>query len=143
MQLIDQNRFTLTGVFIPEDTTKEEWLEQFRQVLLCKHASSIWRKEYRKFGARKWDVAFAADSEVQIEMDLGLALQDEEPRVNAADKSIGLVTIEGIAQRFVMWSRKVSDEMPRWDRDQLTKALELLAPIEKKAAEIRAMIAGT
>jgi hypothetical protein len=141
MQLIDPQQFTLKSVTIPTSATKEEWFDIHRQILLCKKASSAWIKQSRDYATGKWGVEFVADSEVQIELDLGLTLQDEPPRVNPDDKSIGLVTIEGISQRFSMWSRKVDSEIRTWDKAQLTRALDLLAPIEKKAAEIRGMLA--
>jgi hypothetical protein len=40
-----------------------------------------------------------------------------------------------------MWSRKVDSEIKSWDKAQLSKALDLLAPIEAKAKEIRGMLA--
>ena len=140
MQLTDPNTFTLAGVTIPESSTKAEWMDIHKSILLCKRASSRWLKQSRDFGTRQWGVEFVADSEVQIEMDLGLALPEEQPTINAKDKSTAFVTMEGISMRFELWHRKVCGDIKYWDQAQIRKALLLMEPIEKKAAELRLML---
>ena len=60
-------------------------------------------------------------------------------RLNANDRSVGLVTIEGISMQFNLWLRKVSEDdgFPnQWDASRLEAVRELLRPIVKLDAEI-------
>jgi hypothetical protein len=61
-------------------------------------------------------------------------------RVNAADKSVGIVTIEGIHQRFLMWKRKVAGEVATWNASQLERAIELLKPMWIAEYELRELL---
>ena len=140
MQLIDSKTFQIDSVSIPETATKAEWMDIHRAILTCKRASSRWLKQSRSFGTSRWGIEFVADSEVQIELDLGLELADKPEAINAKDKSVAIVTIEGISMSFELWHRKVSDDIPKWNQEQLKRALSLIEPIERKAAEIRALI---
>jgi hypothetical protein len=82
-----------------------------------------------------------ADTELQLELDLGLSLPAEKPTLNPTDKTTAIVTIEGLSQKFQLWERKMSDDIGKWDRDRLTRALELLTPMEATAARIRQLLA--
>jgi hypothetical protein len=66
-------------------------------------------------------------------------------RLNADDKSVGLVTIEGVHMQFNMWLRKVTedDAFPTgWDEERLKKVRELLKPIVAVDAEIATLCAN-
>ena len=60
--------------------------------------------------------------------------------MNAADKSVGIVTIEGIHQKFLMWQRKVAGEVTTWDASQLERAIELLKPMWIAEYELRKLL---
>jgi hypothetical protein len=135
--------FNIKGVAIPEESSKQDWAEIHRTIILCCIAASRWKKQSRLFSSTKWDLAFAADTEVQIEMDLGVEFPEEKPRLNPADKSTGITTIEATNASFIAWERKMHDEIPTWDDIKLRRALELLEPMEKKAAEIRQLISAS
>ena len=139
MQIIT-SAATLTELTIPQDATRDQWATIHRQVVICKRASARWIKQSREFAAAKWGVDFVAETEVQIELALGLPVAEEKQSINPGDKSARIVTIEGISQSFSMWSRKVDADLPTWDKDQLTRALALVEPIERKAVEIRRML---
>jgi hypothetical protein len=133
-------RFTLEGLQIPEDASKIEWYHIHKNALLCHKASSKWLKQSREFGTRAFGEAFAAGTEAQLTLDLGLPTPEDKPLVNPDDKSTALVTIEGISQSFSMWQRKMEGSIPDWDRDQAKKALDLLEPIARQYEEIKRMI---
>jgi hypothetical protein len=120
--------------------TKEEWFSIHAQCVAAKHLGSKLVKHSRETATSAWGVEFVADSEIQIEMDLGVQFFDEKPKLNPADKSTGIVTIEATHASFLVWERKMHDEIPTWDQVRLRKALELLEPMERKAAEIRQLI---
>jgi hypothetical protein len=82
-----------------------------------------------------------ADTELQLELDLGLSLPPEKPTLNPTDKTTAIVTIEGLSQKFQLWERKMSDDIGKWDKARLERALELLTPMETTAARIRQLLA--
>ena len=140
-QLIDQKTYTLSGVTINPDATREEWMAIHRDILVCKNAASKWLTQSRDFATKRWGAEFMADTELQLELDLGLSLPAEKPTLNPTDKTTAIVTIEGLSQKFQLWERKMSDDIGKWDRDRLTRALELLTPMETTAARIRQLLA--
>lgn len=135
MTLSELTTFTPQGINIPEGITQEDWAQIHKTILTCKHAAAKWLKQSRDYGTAQWGVEFVADTEVQLELGLGIEFKDT-PNVNARDKSPRIVNIEGVAQSFSLWDRKMADEIPTWDKDQLTRAIDLLEPIE---ARVRAM----
>jgi hypothetical protein len=62
-----------------------------------------------------------------------------KPGINPADKSRGIVTIEGIAQQFIMWHRKMVAEIETWDESRLDRAIQLLEPQAQVHAELVAL----
>jgi hypothetical protein len=139
--LIDQSTFTLNGVKINPDATREDWMAIHRDILLCKNAASKWLTQSRDYATKRWGEEFMADTELQLELSLGLSLPAEKPTLNPADKTTAIVTIEGLSQKFTLWERKMHDDISKWDRDRLTRALELLTPMEATAARIRQLLA--
>lgn len=58
--------------------------------------------------------------------------EDTKPRLNANDRSVGLVTIEGVHMQFNLWLRKVKEDdgFPHeWDARRLRMVRDLLQPI--------------
>jgi hypothetical protein len=142
MQLIDQAMFTLSGLNLPDNLTPAEWTVIHKDILVCKRAASKWIQQSRDYSTSRWGQDFTIDTEIQLEMDLGLALPEPKPELNPADKTRAIVTIEGLSQKFELWSRKMDSEIEAWDADRLNRALELLTPFEKQAARIRSLIGG-
>ena len=140
-QLIDQKTYTLSGVTINPDATREEWMAIHRDILVCKNAASKWLTQSRDFATKRWGAEFMADTELQLELDLGLSLPAEKPTLNPTDKTTAIVTIEGLSQKFQLWERKMSDDIGKWDKARLERALELLTPMEQTAARIRQLLA--
>jgi hypothetical protein len=141
MQLIDTTMFTLHALNLPETLTPAEWTNIHKDILVCKRAASKWLSQSRDYSTARWGMEFCADTEAQLELDLGLTLADEKPTLNPDDKTKAIVTIEGLSQKFTVWERKMSDDIGKWDRDRLERALELLTPMETTAARIRQLLA--
>jgi hypothetical protein len=120
--------------------SKDDWFAIHAKCVAAKHLGSKLVKYSRDRATSEWGVVFVADSEIQIEMDLGVDFPEEKPALNPADKSTGIVTIEATHASFLAWDRKMADEVKSWDAIKLRRALELLEPMEKKAIELRALI---
>ena len=140
MQLIDNTMFTLAGLTLPETLTPAEWTAIHRDILTCKRAASKWLQQSRDYSNSRWGMEFTADTEAQLEFDLGLTLPEAKPNLNPADKTKAIVTIEGINQRFILWQRKMDEEVATWDSDRLHAALNLLEPMEREAQRIRELL---
>jgi hypothetical protein len=141
MKLIDQAMFTLNALNLPDTLTPAEWTDIHKDILVCKRAASKWLSQSRDYSTARWGMEFTADTEAQLELDLGLTLADAKPTLNPDDKTKAIVTIEGLSQKFTVWERKMSDDIGKWDRDRLERALELLTPMEATAARIRGLLA--
>jgi hypothetical protein len=141
MQLIDTTMFTLHALNLPETLTPAEWTNIHKDILVCKRAASKWLSQSRDYSTARWGMEFCADTEAQLELDLGLTLADEKPTLNPDDKTKAIVTIEGLSQKFTVWERKMSDDIGKWDKARLERALELLTPMEATAARIRGLLA--
>ena len=140
MQLIDTTMFTLHALNLPDTLTPAEWTAIHRDILVCKKAATKWLQQSRDYSTGRWGVEFCADTEAQLELDLGLNLPDAKPALNPQDKSRAIVTIEGISQKFILWQRKMDEEVITWDSDRLNAALNLLEPMEKEAQRIRELL---
>lgn len=136
-EIIDPATFAPDRVTIPADATQDQWQEIHRTILLCRKASRAWLKQSREYAAGRWGEEYVATAEEQMELALGLPQPEEKPQLNPEDKSRAIVTIEGIAQSFKLWQRKMAPEIERWDRDRLRRALDLIEPIEAQAKRIR------
>jgi hypothetical protein len=141
MQIIDTTMFTLHALNLPETLTPAEWTNIHKDILVCKRAASKWLSQSRDYSTARWGMEFTADTEAQLELDLGLTLADEKPTLNPDDKTKAIVTIEGLSQKFTVWERKMSDDIGKWDKARLERALELLTPMETTAARIRQLLA--
>ena len=141
MQIIDTTMFTLHALNLPDTLTPAEWTDIHKDILVCKRAASKWLSQSRDYSTARWGMEFCADTEAQLELDLGLTLTEEKPTLNPDDKTKAIVTIEGLSQKFTVWERKMSDDIGKWDRDRLERALELLSPMEQTAARIRQLLA--
>jgi len=141
MKLIDQAMFSLAALNLPIALTPAEWTDIHRDILVCKKAASKWLSQSRDYGTARWGMEFTADTEAQLELDLGLALPEAKTTLNPADKTKAIVTIEGLSQSFILWQRKMSDEIQGWDKDRLNRALELLEPMEREAKRVRELLA--
>jgi hypothetical protein len=132
--------FDIGGLAIPEDVNQPEWELIHRNILLCKKAASKWLKQSRQYATCKWGVQYAANAELQLEMDLGLPQLEEKLLINPSDKSTALVTIEGINQSFTLWKRKMDGKILDFSPVEAKRAVELLEPMAKQYEELKRMI---
>jgi hypothetical protein len=138
--IIDTATFGPDGVTIPTEATQDEWAAIHRSIMLCGKAHKAWLKQSRAFATERWGEDYLAETEVQLEMALGIEPPKETPKLNPADKSSAIVTIEGISQQFTLWHRKMDAEIAGWDKPKIEKALGLLEPIEREAKRLRWML---
>lgn len=137
--IVLNNDGTLT---IAPEATQHDWLGIHAKLIHAKRYTAAWLKQSREFATAQWGIEFVADAEVQIEMDLGIEVKDRPATLNPPDKSRAIVNIEGIHQSFVLWERKMHKEIETWGQDKLTRALELLEPMERQARSIRERLTG-
>jgi hypothetical protein len=141
IQLVEHPLLTPVGVDLTQETTQDEWKDIHRRILICKKMAAKWRTESLDYATSRWGEEYAHDTEVQLELNLGIPLPPEKPTLNPTDKTTAIVTIEGLSQKFTLWERKMHDDITKWDKDRLTRALELLTPMEATAARIRQLLA--
>ena len=135
--IINNEVFKVDGLSISDTTTKDEWEEIHRTIITCRKAAGKWINQSRSFATARWGLDYAANAEIQMELALGIESKDSKEPINPSNKSKAIVTIEGIAQSFKLWSRSMVDEIDRWDQDRIKRALELLEPIEAQAKALR------
>lgn len=144
MNLIETDVFQKDAIRIPDDCSQERWESIHRSIILCRTASRIWLKQSREFAAAKWGVDYVAQTEVQMELALGIESKEQGDKgndgVNPSDKSTAIITIEGVAQQFAMWERKMRGNIPDWSVDNIKRAIEILEPIENKSKELRELL---
>jgi hypothetical protein len=133
---------TIEGLTIPDETTQEQWAEIHRTILTAKRAAGKWVSQSRKWATERWGIDFVAETEVQLELALGIEQREKPPALNPPDKSRGIVTIEGIAQSFGLWHRKMEGEVREWDRPRCEAALKLIEPIARLAEELKHRLEG-
>jgi hypothetical protein len=133
---------TIEGLTIPDETTQEQWAEIHRTILTAKRAAGKWVSQSRKWATERWGIDFVAETEVQLELALGIEQREKPPALNPPDKSRGIVTIEGIAQSFGLWHRKMEGEVAGWDRPRCEAALRLIEPIARLAEELKSRLEG-
>ena len=140
MQLTDIKNPLISGIISDlanPNLSKEDWFQLHAKCVAAKHLGSKLVKFSRDRATSEWGVEFVADSEVQIEMDLGVTFAEEKPRLNPADKSTGIVTIEATNASFLAWERKMHDERKGWDVERKRKLWQLLKPMVEVGLEIK------
>jgi len=144
MNIILPETFTKDTVNIPDNCTQEQWKAIHSTIMLCRYASKQWLKQSRGYADARWGAEYVGQVEAQLELDLGGCIESAKDNgsdaINPADKSTAIVTIQGIGSQFQLWERKMKDEIPRLSAENLTKAIEILEPIERKVREMRALL---
>ena len=70
------------GLSISDNATQDEWVAMHHQLLQCKRHASQWLSKSRKFASDKWGIDFVAESEAQLELQLGI---EHKPKVMVDD----------------------------------------------------------
>jgi hypothetical protein len=117
---------------LPDDglsKARKEWQEAAQRWLKIAEEEKLTPKELKK--------SIAAGAVVRD------APPEEKLRLNANDRSVGLVTIEGVHMQFNLWLKKVreDDGFPtEWDARRLRMVRDLLTPMADIRSEIGVMI---
>ena len=120
-------------IVIPENIGKDEWLEIHKRILICRRSAGQWVSKSRKFAADKWGMDFVMDSEVQMELDLGIEHKDKPERIETGKE---LLAAQGIATMFQRMIKRAPDPS-QWDKDRAGKVLAMIEPIEVFARKLR------
>jgi hypothetical protein len=126
-----------SGNLVPKgEIHPSAWINFHRDMMRVRKHSKSWFKQSREYGIEQYGIEFVAESEVQLELSLGIEPKDQPPRLNPDDKTKAIVTIEGISQKFTLWGRRMEPEIETWEKDRLTKLRELLRPMIELNAKI-------
>lgn len=129
-------------LIIPEDLTRTEFYEAYRRSRRFKSWVKAWTRRLEKFGIETYGLEEMRGMYEQLGMELGDdQTKPEGISVNASDKSSAIITIEGVAQQFGIWERRMRREIPNWTVESITKAIQILEPIDAKLRELRQMLA--
>ena len=124
----------------PDDIEPEKWAKNHSMLVAIKRKAKQLIVESYEFGVSKFGEEYAGNVHDQSELALGFKNQEPKPNINGEGKAKGFISVEGISQEFSIWQRSVAHLIPTWDRDRLTRALELLEPMERQAQAIRARL---
>jgi hypothetical protein len=121
---------------IPQDTTKEQWQEGHRQLLLLGQVVKQLLPKSERFGQKHFGDDAVIDVEAQFILDFGLPIPDASntPRLEG-DEAI----IDMLERSFQNWIRR-SGSMELWSRDRLERALRMLEPLAEQAARMRQLL---
>lgn len=129
------------SIVFRDGLSKAEWYEVHRRLMHTKSHATAWIKTSEKYAVDNYGIADTAKAIAEIERDL-FGVRIEKPNLNPTDKSRTYLSIDGISARFVLWERKMHDEVETWDKDKLTRALDLLEPMERQAKRVRELLGG-
>ncbi len=113
------------------DKAREEWQQKAQEWLLIAEKEGL------------------SPRELQKSIKAGQVMRDseeEKPRLNANDRSVGIVTIEGVNMQFNLWLKKVreQDGFPGgWDQRRLGMVLLLLQPMAQVYRDVQALMEPT
>jgi hypothetical protein len=125
---------------LPSDMPEQHWAEMHTYLVAVKRKAKALILESYEFGAAKYGQEVAGRVHEQAELALGLPKKATKADVNGEGKAKGFISVEGISQSFSIWQRSVSHLIPTWEPERLSRALELLEPIEQQAQAIRARL---
>jgi len=128
-------------LIIPSDLTTTEFYEAYRRARHYKSWVRAWTKRLEEFGLESYGQEAMQSMYEQVALELG---DDQTPPkelgLNPDDKSTAIITIQGISSQFGLWERKMREEIPKFSAENLTKAIEILEPIERKVREMRGLL---
>jgi len=121
---------------IPQDTTKEQWQEGHRQLLLLGQAVKQLLPKSEKFGQKHFGNDAVIEVEAQFMLDFGLPIPEETNRVKLeGDEAV----IDMLERSFQNWVRR-SESMELWETSRLERALRMIEPLAEQAVRIRQIL---
>jgi hypothetical protein len=140
LQIIPEQQLTaeeLKTYTIPEDITVEDWEDGHRKLLYYKEASRYLILKSQAFGAKKFGIETVA--RVQAMFCLQMGIDPTKPAMLERDPETDV--LRHLQQSVERWMAKSNPEA--WDKDKLTRALDLLEPMEREAKRVRELLEAT
>lgn len=121
---------------IPQDTTKEQWQEGHRQLLLYNQAIKRLLPKSERFGQKHFGDSAVIEVESQFMFEFGLPIPEESTRPRLeGDEAV----IDMLERSFQNWVRR-SGSMELWDTARLERALRMIEPLAEQAVRIRQLL---
>jgi hypothetical protein len=121
---------------IPQDTTKEQWQEGHRQLLLLGQVVKQLLPKSERFGQKHFGDDAVIDVEAQFMFEFGLPIPEASSRVKLeGDEAV----IDMLERGFQRWVER-SGSMELWDKARLERALRMIEPLAEQAARIRELL---
>ena len=121
---------------IPETTTKEQWQEGHKQLLLLGQVVKQLLPKSERFGQKHFGDDAVIDVEAQFILEFGLPIPDETNRIRLeGDEAV----IDYLERGFQRWVQR-SGSMELWDKPRLERALRMLEPLAEQVARIRQLL---
>lgn len=130
--IVDPPEHLTAELNMPESMDREQWREVHGTIIRAKHAAASWLSKSRRFASERWGIAFVEQTEIQMELSLGIKARDK-PRPAALPNEWLLFTA---MERFAHKWDKV--DVAAWDADLRGRALESLAPVIAVIERLRA-----
>ena len=125
----------LNGVF-EADMKRDKWQVIHRQIIQCKRMAATWLSKSRKFAVERWGIDFVTESEVQMELALGIEhkqAERQEPSVEALTTSVRKVALA--------WCGVIDQRIDTLGCNDALKMLGELKPMVETIHRLEAMAA--
>lgn len=116
---------------IPQETTKDQWSEGHKQLLLMQRVVKKLLPKSQSFGVLKFGLDSLLETEAQFQLEFQLPATTSTPKPEGEPDAFNY-----LEKGFMRWAEKAGD-INSWDNERLVKALEILKPITSTAERIR------
>ena len=122
---------------ISENTTKEQWQDGHRQLLLLGQVVKQLLPKSERFGQKHFGDDAVIEVEAQFMLDFGLPIPEPSNTTRLeGDEAV----IDMLERGFQRWVQR-SGSMELWSRERLERALRMIEPLAEQAARIRQLLA--
>jgi len=122
---------------IQENTTKEQWQDGHRQLLLLGQVVKQLLPKSERFGQKHFGDDAVIEVEAQFMLDFGLPIPEPSNTTRLeGDEAV----IDMLERGFQRWVQR-SGSMELWSRERLERALRMIEPLAEQAARIRQLLA--
>lgn len=140
LQIIPEQQLTteeLKTYTIPENITQDDWEKGHKDLLYYKEAARYLILKSQAFGAKKFGIETVAKVEAHFFLQMGI--DPAKPAMLERDPDTDV--LKHLQQSVERWMKKSTPEA--WDKDKLTRALDLLEPMEREAKRVRELLEAT
>ena len=121
---------------IPETTTKEQWQEGHKQLLLLGQVVKQLLPKSERFGQKHFGDDAVIDVEAQFILEFGLPIPEETNSIRLeGDEAV----IDYLERGFQRWVQR-SGSLELWDKPRLERALRMLEPLAEQVSRIRQLL---